>query len=96
MVGLIKDIDHITTQTFKNAGDLIYLFGETKDEFGGSELQKLSTGKIFGKAPELDLEVEEKNQKAVLKAIQAGLVPSAHDLSEGGLAVALAESAIWF
>ena len=94
MVGLIKDIDHITTQVFKNAGDLVYLLGETKDEFGGSELQKLTSGKIFGKAPELDLEVEEKNQKAVLKAIQEGLVASAHDLAEGGLAVALAESAI--
>ena len=42
MVGLIKDIDHITTQAFKNAGDLVYLLGETKDEFGGSELQKLT------------------------------------------------------
>ena len=94
MVGLIKDIDHITTQDFKNAGDLVYLLGETKDEFGGSELQKLTSGKIFGKAPELDLEVEGKNQKAVLKAIQEGLVASAHDLAEGGLAVALAESAI--
>ena len=41
MVGLVTDIDHITTQSFKNAGDLIYLIGETKDEFGGSELQKL-------------------------------------------------------
>ena len=94
MVGLVKDLDHITTQAFKNAGDLVYLLGETKDEFGGSELQKLTSGKIFGKAPELDLEVEEKNQKAVLKAIQEGLVASAHDLAEGGLAVALAESAI--
>jgi phosphoribosylformylglycinamidine synthase subunit PurL len=94
MVGLVKDIDHITTQAFKNAGDLIYLLGETKDEFGGSELQKLTSGKIFGKAPELDLAVEAKNQNVVLKAIQQGLVASAHDLAEGGLAVALAESAI--
>lgn len=94
MVGLIKDIDHITTQTFKNSGDLVYLLGETKDEFGGSELQKLTSGKIFGKAPELDLEVEVSHQNAVLKAIQQGLVESAHDLAEGGLAVALAESAI--
>ena len=68
---LVKDIDHITTQAFKKAGDLVYLIGETKDEFGGSELQKLTSGKIFGKAPELDLEVEAKRQKAVLKAIQA-------------------------
>lgn len=92
MVGLVKDIDHITTQSFKNAGDLIYLLGETKPEFGGSELQKLMEGKIFGRSPEIDLDVEKKHQKAVLDAIRAGLVVSAHDLAEGGLGVALAES----
>ena len=92
MVGLIKDLDHITTQSFKQAGDLIYVLGETKDEFGGSELQKMLQGEISGKAPEIDLEVEAKYQKAVLDAIQAGLVASAHDLAEGGLGVALAES----
>ncbi|WP_409272894.1 phosphoribosylformylglycinamidine synthase subunit PurL [Neobacillus sp. SCS-31] len=91
MVGLISDIDHITTQAFKEIGDLIYLLGETKDEFGGSELQKLIHGDIFGKCPELNLETEVKHQKSVLEAIRAGLVQSAHDLSEGGLAVALAE-----
>ncbi len=94
MVGLVKDIDHITTQSFKQAGDLIYVLGETKDEFGGSELQKLVEGQISGKSPEIDLAVESNNQKAVLDAIQAGLVASAHDLAEGGFAVALAESAI--
>lgn len=91
MVGLIIDLKHVTTQEFKAAGDLIYLVGETKDEFGGSELQKMTYGKIFGKAPELDLEVEAKVQKQVLSAIRAGLVASAHDISEGGFAVALAE-----
>ncbi|MET3696587.1 phosphoribosylformylglycinamidine synthase subunit II [Bacillus oleivorans] len=94
MVGLIEDLDHITTQNFKAAGDLIYVLGETKPEFGGSELQKLLSGKIFGKAPELNLEVEEKNQKQVLDAIRSGLIESAHDLAEGGLSVALAESLI--
>ncbi|MEH7012515.1 phosphoribosylformylglycinamidine synthase subunit PurL [Neobacillus niacini] len=92
MVGLVTDIDHITTQYFKNSGDLIYLVGETKDEFGGSELQKLVYGKVFGKAPELNIEVEKESQSQVLAAIRAGYVQSAHDLSEGGLAVALAES----
>jgi phosphoribosylformylglycinamidine synthase len=91
MVGLVKDLDDITTQQFKNAGDLIYLIGEAKDEFGGSELQKLLNGKIYGKAPECNLEVEKTRQDQVLKAIRAGLVESAHDLSEGGLAVALSE-----
>lgn len=91
MVGLVADLDHITTQAFKQAGDLIYLVGETKDEFGGSELQKLQNGRIFGKAPELNIEVERMRQSQILKAIRAGLVQSAHDLSEGGLAVALSE-----
>jgi phosphoribosylformylglycinamidine synthase subunit PurL len=92
MVGLVEDLDHVTTQSFKQAGDLIYLLGETKDEFGGSELQKLTYGRIFGKAPELDVNVEHKHQQQVLQAIRQGLVESAHDLAEGGLAVAMSES----
>lgn len=92
MVGLVEDLKHVTTQNFKEAGDLIYLVGETKDEFGGSELQKLSYGRIFGKAPELDLETEKVRQQQILNAIRAGLVASAHDVAEGGFAVALAES----
>ncbi|MEF2097698.1 phosphoribosylformylglycinamidine synthase subunit PurL [Bacillus sp. CFBP9009] len=92
MVGLVNDLKHITTQTFKNESDLIYVVGEAKVEFGGSELQKMLEGKIFGRAPELDLDLEQKRQQQILTAIQNGLVASAHDLSEGGLAVALAES----
>ena len=91
MVGLVTDLDHITTQHFKTSGDLIYLVGETKPEFGGSELQKLLNRKIFGKAPELNIEMEKERQGQVLAAIRAGLIQSAHDLSEGGLAVALSE-----
>jgi phosphoribosylformylglycinamidine synthase subunit PurL len=92
MVGLVTDLDHITTQNFKNSGDLIYLVGETKPEFGGSELQKLQNGRIFGKAPELNIQLEKERQNQVLAAIRAGVVQSAHDLSEGGLGVAVAES----
>ena len=92
MVGLVKDVKDITTQAFKNEGDFIYIVGEAKPEFGGSELQKLVDGKIFGRAPEIDLAVEQNRQQQILKAIQAGTVKSAHDLSEGGLAVALSES----
>lgn len=91
MVGLVADIDHITTQNFQQSGDLIYLIGETKAEFGGSELQKLVNGRIFGNAPEVNLEIEKERQQQILAAIRAGLVQSAHDLSEGGLSVALAE-----
>ncbi|GER68018.1 phosphoribosylformylglycinamidine synthase subunit PurL [Weizmannia acidilactici] len=91
MVGLIEDIGHITTQTFKQFGDLIYLIGEAKPEFGGSELQKFVDGVIFGKPPAIDLATEARRQHQLLVAIQSGLVQSAHDLSEGGFATALAE-----
>lgn len=94
MVGLIEDIEHITTQGFKQAGDVLVLLGQTKAEFGGSELQKLLQGNISGKPPEINLEVENALQKVVLDSICEGLISSAHDLAEGGLAVSLAESAI--
>ncbi|EPZ38187.1 Phosphoribosylformylglycinamidine synthase 2 [Anoxybacillus ayderensis] len=94
MVGVVEHISHITTQTFKQPGDLIYVIGEAKREFGGSELQKWLTGRIFGKAPTIDLHVEATRQRQLLTAIRAGVVASAHDVSEGGLAVALAECLI--
>ncbi|MBU8906390.1 phosphoribosylformylglycinamidine synthase subunit PurL [Desertibacillus haloalkaliphilus] len=94
MVGLIEDLDHITKQSFKEAGDLIYLIGETKAEFGGSELQKLVNSEISGKAPSIDLEDEQAKQAQLLAAIRAGVVESAHDVAEGGLSIALAESII--
>jgi phosphoribosylformylglycinamidine synthase len=92
MVGLIEDVKNITTQEFKKAGDLIVLVGQTFDDFSGSELQKMLTGEISGRI-DFDLETEKSNQDFVLKAITDGLVSSAHDLAEGGLAIALAESA---
>lgn len=91
MVGLVEDVAHITTQSFKDAGDLIYVIGETKAEFGGSELQKMLAGELSGKAPEIDLAVEKARQQQLLSAIEQGLVQSAHDVAEGGLAVSLAE-----
>ncbi len=94
MVGLVHDLDHITTQSFKKEGDIILLLGETKAELGGSEFQYVIHGVTEGRPPQLDLAVEKRLQETVLKAIQEGLVASAHDLSEGGLAVALAESCI--
>ncbi|MGE6631619.1 phosphoribosylformylglycinamidine synthase subunit PurL [Bacillus sp. NPDC077027] len=92
MVGLIEDTDHITTQSFKQAGDIIFVIGETKEEYAGSELQKMTEGRIYGKAPAIDLDVELARQEALLAAIHSGFVQSAHDVSEGGLGVALAES----
>ncbi|MGE7988272.1 phosphoribosylformylglycinamidine synthase subunit PurL [Lysinibacillus fusiformis] len=92
MVGLIEDLAHVTTQEVKAVGDIVFVIGETTTEFGGSELQKLlNNGVISGKAPAIDLEMEAARQQALLKAIKAGLVQSAHDVAEGGLAVAIAE-----
>lgn len=93
MVGLIEDLAHITTQEFKQAGDLIYVIGETKADFNGTEIQKMQKGLIEGKLMDFDLSVEKANQELVLSAIKAGLVVSAHDCAEGGLAVAIAEAA---
>ncbi len=92
MVGLIEDINYITTQSFKHAGDAVYLIGDTGDDFAGSELQKLQ-----GQVPPIgqlnfDLDAETANQQLTQKAIRKNLLESAHDLSEGGLGVALAEA----
>ncbi|WP_194540967.1 phosphoribosylformylglycinamidine synthase subunit PurL [Paenibacillus sp. JZ16] len=94
MVGLIHDTDHITTQGFKAEGDAIYVLGDTRAELGGSEFQAIMHGVSEGRPPELNLDTEKKLLGGVLKAIQSGLVQSAHDMSEGGLAAALAESCI--
>ncbi|MFD0896925.1 phosphoribosylformylglycinamidine synthase subunit PurL [Loigolactobacillus binensis] len=92
MVGLIADLALITTQDFKHAGDAIFLVGQTRADFNGSELQKMLTGNISGALFDFDLATEISNQQLVQQAIRAGIVSSAHDLAEGGLAVGLAES----
>ncbi|EPE62112.1 phosphoribosylformylglycinamidine synthase II [Exiguobacterium sp. S17] len=91
MVGLITKPEHITTSHAKTAGDVIFLLGDTKPEFGGSALQMLQDGKVSGQAPTLDLEIESRHQQVLLAAIRQGLVTAAHDVSEGGLAAALPE-----
>ena len=92
MVGLIEKEEHVTTQWFKNAGDEIILVGEIGTGLGGSRFLKVCHGKKIGPPPHIDLEHEIKIQHAVRDLIRAGLVKSAHDCSEGGLAVAIAES----
>ena len=91
MVGLIEQPDHITTSFAKAAGEAVFLLGDTKREFGGSAVQMLLEGEVSGQAPTLDLDVEQATQQALQGAIRAGLVTAAHDVSEGGLAVALPE-----
>ncbi|MBO8151233.1 MAG: phosphoribosylformylglycinamidine synthase subunit PurL [Candidatus Neomarinimicrobiota bacterium] len=94
MLGLIKDIFHITTPWFKNEGDFIILIGNIKGELGGSEYLKVIHGLVKGDAPSIDLEFERRIHDAVLEAIRKGIVNSAIDISDGGLAIALAEACI--
>ncbi|MBI3752664.1 MAG: phosphoribosylformylglycinamidine synthase subunit PurL, partial [Deltaproteobacteria bacterium] len=91
MVGLMEDISRHATQWFKTEGDIIVLLGETKDELGGSEYLKIIHKLDKGKPPHLNLDMEARAQEVCLNAIHDGIIKSAHDLSEGGLAVALAE-----
>ncbi|GIW47247.1 MAG: phosphoribosylformylglycinamidine synthase subunit PurL [Deltaproteobacteria bacterium] len=92
MVGLIEDIGKLTTQWFKKEGDLVVLLGDTKEELGGSEYLKLVHGLVMGLPPSLDLDMELRLIRTLLEAITSGIINSAHDISEGGLAIALAES----
>jgi phosphoribosylformylglycinamidine synthase len=94
MVGLIKDKAKIVSQYFKAERDAILLLGKNKDELGGSEYLKTIHGLKKGKCPSIDLKLERSAQKTTLQAIEKGLVQSAHDCSEGGVAVALAECCI--
>ena len=92
MVGLIEREEWITTQFFKAAGDVVILLGDFGDEMGGSHFLKVVHGRKAGRPPRLDFEREVAVQNALRDLIRAGWVRSAHDCSEGGLAVALAES----
>jgi phosphoribosylformylglycinamidine synthase len=91
MVGLIDKVEHVTTQWFKDEGDAIILVGEIGNELGGSRYLKVCHGKKIGPPPHVDLAQEIEIQNVTRELIHAGLVKSAHDCSEGGLAVALAE-----
>ncbi len=93
MVGLVKDLDHVTTSEFKQAGDKIFVIGETEADFNGSELQKMQLGRIEGELFDFDIDKEKMIQDKVLQAIREGLIQSENDCSEGGLAAALMESA---
>jgi phosphoribosylformylglycinamidine synthase len=92
MVGLIEREEWITTQFFKAEGDLVILLGDFGDEMGGSHFLKVIHGRKAGRPPRLDFAREVALQNALRDLIRGGWVRSAHDCSEGGLAVALAES----
>ncbi len=92
MLGLMEDFRKAQTQFFKTAGDKVFLLGPLAKTIGGSEYLKVIHHKIAGLPPRIDLALEKRVQDAVLELNDAGLIHSAHDLSEGGLAIALAES----
>ena len=94
VVGLLDNLEHRCTQWFKNSGDLIGLLGLTLEEIAGSEYLKLAFDLCQGKPPYLDKKQEKAVQEVCLQLIQGQLVHSAHDCSEGGLAVAIVESCI--
>jgi phosphoribosylformylglycinamidine synthase len=93
VVGLLEDADRALTSWFKEEGDAVYLLGETREDLGGSELLEVIHGKVAGRPPRLDADAEKALHAAVLEAADAGWLRSAHDCSDGGLAVALAECA---
>ncbi len=94
MVGVLDDINKHITQWFKEEGDLIILLGEQKEELGGSEYLASICKIVKGPIPEIDLNYEKNLIEALLKMNNLELIKSAHDISEGGLAVAVAECCI--
>jgi len=93
MVGLLRDVSKRVTLGFKQAGDVVLLLGLNHEELGGSEYLKLVHGLERGLPPKLDLTSEHALQQLLVAAAQDRLMASAHDCAEGGLAVALCESA---
>jgi len=92
MVGLIEQADQAMTQWFRQEGDDIIVLGSSREDLGGSEYVKVIHAREQGSPPFLSVETEKRLQECVLTLIRGGLVHSAHDCSDGGLAVALAES----
>ena len=96
MLGIVEDVEkHRMTPGFKNNGDVIYYLGAKRSGLGGSEYLKTIHGLTKGDAPELNLEFEVKLQDFLLNLIQNQKVNAAHDISDGGLAVTLAEMAVF-
>ncbi|KWT81206.1 phosphoribosylformylglycinamidine synthase subunit PurL [Candidatus Magnetominusculus xianensis] len=96
IVGVLEDADRALTQWFKAAGDVVMLIGQTKEELGGSEYLSLCHGIERGLPPTIDPLKEKALHSVLIKLNAQGLLKSAHDCSEGGLAVTAAESAFGF
>jgi phosphoribosylformylglycinamidine synthase II len=93
VLGVIDDVSRRIPQGFANDGDLIYLLGDTRDEFGGSEWHAMH-GFLGGRPPVVDFARERLLADVLINSSRDGLIDSAHDLSEGGLAIALVEACL--
>ncbi len=98
-IGVMHDLNKTVSPEFKNAGDLIYLLGDTNDELGASEYfkmlaQKQGTNNIGQKVPEVNLEENLKTYKALEEAIEKNVIASSQSINSGGLAIALAKSSV--
>ena len=94
MLGLIEDLAHVRQSGFVDEGDFIILLGNLGGCVGGSEYLNLIHGRVEGDVPNIDLEYEKMVQDSVLEGIRQGVIKSAHDISDGGLAIAIAECCI--
>ncbi|MET0224233.1 MAG: phosphoribosylformylglycinamidine synthase subunit PurL, partial [Terrimicrobium sp.] len=94
MVGVVGKIARVVTPWFKAAGDVVVLLGRTREELGGSEYLKIVHGLVKGTPPWIDLRLEQAVQSCCVAAIEKGILRSAHDISDGGIAIALAECCI--
>ena len=94
MLGVLDDLSQATSSAFRNEGDAVVLMGDGELILGGSSYLKVLHEVIAGKLPKLDLNAEKSLQEVLLKSIKSGIINSAHDISDGGLAVTLAECCI--
>jgi phosphoribosylformylglycinamidine synthase len=94
MVGLLEDVEKRIRMPFRREGDVLALLGETRDEVGGSEFLRVIRGRDEGPCPEVDLAAEKRLIELLATLAEEARLASAHDISDGGLAVALAECAM--
>lgn len=96
MVGLLHDVDRAISAGFKKDGDAIFLLGENRGDLGGSEYLAQIEGIVSGEPPTINWHQELTLQRFILRIIEEGLIESAHDCSEGGLAIGLAEASFLY
>ncbi len=94
MLGIVEDVSKTTRSSFRNEGDVIAVIGSLRSEMGGSEYLKMIHDVVAGRIPPIDYEYEKNLHEFLIEATRMQILNSVHDISEGGLAVALAECCI--